>query len=359
MNPPVRLGVVGCGHVAELVHLPVLSRLSEIEVVAVCDRDPKRLAAVAERFAIRARHPDPDDLVADPSVQAVAVLVPPADHVAPAAAALDAGRHVLVEKPLALSLEGADQLVERASGFAGTATVGFNLRWLDSVRRARGLVSAGRLGDVHALHTVLTSNRRFDPTAPQWRRRRELGGGSLVEQGIHHFDLWRFLLGTEIEEVFALAHAGDAGAAVTARTVDGALVQTTLSERSTPTHGIEILGTRACVRLRLTHFDGFELLPQWREDSAPSARLRSALVTLRGLPRGLAELRTGGRFASSYAEQWRRFATAVRRSEAMAPTFEDGRRALEISLAAKQSASTGAPVRPGQARDTLAATGSG
>lgn len=341
----MRLGVVGCGYVAERVHLPVLARLPEVEVVAVADRDHARLISVGDSFEIASRHRNGDDLVADPAVEAVAVLVPPTEHAAPAASALEAEKHVLVEKPLTVSLREADVLVESAARFGGAAMVGFNLRWLDAVQRARELVADGRLGEIEAVRTALTSRRRFDSTAPEWRRQRELGGGSLIEQGIHHFDLWRFLLGSEVEEVFAVAHAGDAGAAVTARMADGALVQTTLSERTTPTHSVEILGTEACLRLRLTHFDGLELVPAGREDSAPAVRVRHLRATLRRLPRALVELRTGGHFASSYAEQWRRFARAARNGTATAPTFDDGRRALEISVAAVRSATTGYPVR--------------
>jgi predicted dehydrogenase len=224
------------------------------------------------------------------------------------------------------------------------AMIGFNLRWLDAVRRARELVADRTLGEVEVLHSALTSHRRFDPTAPDWRRRRDLGGGSLLEQGIHHFDLWRFLLDSEVEQVFAGVHDGDSGAAVSARMSDGVLVQTTLSERTTPTHSLEIFGTRACLRLRLTHFDGLEVIPVGREDSAPRVRARHLCRTLRQLPRAVVELRTGGRFATSYAEQWRRFAAAARSRMAIAPTLEDGRRALEISIAAAGSASTGSPV---------------
>src|SRR5437660_8020226 len=85
---PVRLGVVGCGHVAEVVHLPVLARVPEIEVVALADRDGPRLARVAQRFGVPARHVVAAALVADPRVEAVAVCVPPTEHAEVAGAAL-------------------------------------------------------------------------------------------------------------------------------------------------------------------------------------------------------------------------------------------------------------------------------
>jgi myo-inositol 2-dehydrogenase / D-chiro-inositol 1-dehydrogenase len=340
----VRLGVVGCGYVAEHVHLPVLSRLREVDVVALADRHAARLLRVAERFGVRSAYADVDELVADPAVEAVGVLVPPADHAEVAVAALDAGRHVLVEKPVAASAGDADRLVERAATSAGIAMLGFNHRWLRNVRRARELVGKGALGRIEAVRTTLTSRSRFDADAPEWRRRRELGGGSLLEQGIHHFDLWRFLLGSEVDELYAVAHPADAGAAVTARMSDGVLVQSTLSERTAPINAVEILGREGSLRLRLYHFDGFELVPVDRDESSLAVRARGIASTLRGLPRGLAEMRTGGAFGASYAEQWRQFARAARRGTPVPPTFEDGRRALDIALAAAESASTGEPV---------------
>jgi len=106
------LGIVGCGHVAEVAHLPALARVPEIELVGIAEADPRRAARAAEHAPV---HPSVERLLADPRVEAVAVLVPPAGHVAAAGAALDAGRHVLVEKPLALTVEDAASLVERAT----------------------------------------------------------------------------------------------------------------------------------------------------------------------------------------------------------------------------------------------------
>jgi predicted dehydrogenase len=330
--------------VAELVHLPVLARAPEIEVVAVADRDAGRMERVAQRFGVPARHAEAAALVADPRVEAVAVCVPPVDHARVAGAALDAGKPVLVEKPLTLSLDDADELIDRAARAGVPAMIGFNLRWLATVARARELIAEGRLGPVEAARSAVTSSHRFEPEAPAWRRRRELGGGSLIEQGVHHFDLWRFLLGDEVDEVFALTHPDDAGAAVTGRMAGGALVQTTFSERTTPVHTFEVYGRRACLRLSLTRFDGLELLPVDRHDSAVGTRARSLLAAARAMPRALVRLPRGGVFANSYAAQWTRFAAAVRGAAPATPTLDDGRRALEIALAATASAAQGVPV---------------
>jgi predicted dehydrogenase len=333
---PIGLGIVGCGHVAEVAHLPALARVPSVEVVAVADADGARAAAAAGPGATV--HPSVEALVADPRVEAVAVLVPPREHRAVTEAALAAGRHVLVEKPLALDAADADALVRAASDAGVVAMTGFNLRRLDVIRRAKEVVAGGGIGQVEVLRSVVTTNRRFDPSAPPWRRRRELGGGSLVEQGVHHFDLWRHLLGEEVESVFALVHEHDAGAAVTARTVGGVLIQSTFSERTTPVHTLEVFGRKGCVRVSLSRFDGLEVIGVDSVDSAPATRARAAAQTLRALPRALPELRRGGVFATSYVAQWEDFARAVRSGGPVEPGLEDGRRALAISLAAAQSA---------------------
>ena len=336
------LGIVGCGHVAEVAHLPALARVPEIELVGIAEADPGRASRAAAHAPVFA---SVEALLEDPRVEAVAVLVPPAGHHAVAAAALDAGRHVLVEKPLALTVEDASSLAERAAAAGVVAMTGFNLRRLDVVRQGKALLDAGAVGEIDAVRSVVCSSSRHDASAPAWRRRRDEGGGSFIEQGVHHFDLWRHLLGDEVESVFAFGHEGDAGAAITARTRGGVLVQSTFSERTAPMHSVELVGRDGCLRLSLTRFDGVELLPaDGGGESAPGTRGRAVARALRGLPRGVAEMRRGGAFARSYVEQWRDFAAAVRSGATVAPDLVDGLRSVEISLAAARSADEGQPV---------------
>src|SRR3954447_26833937 len=136
----IRLGIVGCGEVGRHVHLPVLARVAQVDVVAVADPDPARLASAGEVVREAGRYADADALMGDPGVEAVAVLVPPAAHRSVAAAVLAAGKPLFVEKPLAVTLDDADDLVTRGDRAGLPAMVGFNLRWLPALRRARDLV---------------------------------------------------------------------------------------------------------------------------------------------------------------------------------------------------------------------------
>ena len=101
---PIRFGLIGCGRVTETRHLPALQPLEGAEVVALSDISPTRLKEVADVFHIKGRHIDYQQLLSDPSIDAVAVCVPAQFHVEVALAALDAGKHVFWEnsKPFGL-----------------------------------------------------------------------------------------------------------------------------------------------------------------------------------------------------------------------------------------------------------------
>ena len=133
---PVRVGLIGCGRVAQERHLPALESLSSAKVVAVADIDANRLEMVANRFQVVRRATDFRTLVDDPDIDALAVCVPAQRHVVVAIAALAAGKHLLIEKPLALDLEECDLLIEKAAKSISKVTVGFNLRWHRLLREA-------------------------------------------------------------------------------------------------------------------------------------------------------------------------------------------------------------------------------
>jgi predicted dehydrogenase len=356
---PVKLGIVGCGFVAEHRHLPTLRRLPEIHVEAVADADRDRCERVAARFGVPYRYDSVHALLERPEVEAVAVCTPASAHAEVAGAALEAGKHVFVEKPLTLSLEEADALVERARRqSSATAMVGFNLRWHRLVRQAQALLRQGSIGRVTAVVTTLTDARSTVPGLPAWRRQRHLGGGSLLEKLVHHFDLWRFLLDDEADEVFALTRGGqgeDEVTMVTGRMRGGTLVHALASDLTSSSNHVDLYGEEGALGLDLYRFDGLERSMLHDLPGAPVTRVRRVLASAAQLAAGLGEIRHGGLFDATYGAEWRHFAGAVRTSRQADCTFEDGRRALQIALAAAASASVGRPISVAQAPPTVTA----
>jgi myo-inositol 2-dehydrogenase / D-chiro-inositol 1-dehydrogenase len=346
---PLRVGIIGCGRAACNLHLPALGRIGEAEAVALADPSPEALNRAGERFAVARRSSDYRELLADESIEAVCVTAPTYLHTEVALAALDAGKHVLVEKPLALSLDDCDLLVERAAESGVKTMLGFNLRWHRQARRARELARRGDLGKLSLLRTAFVSPTMLSDLPP-WRADPTRGGGLLAMQSVHHLDLWRFLLAEEIEEVFCMAssHAGDAGpgtAVITASTTSGIGVVGAFSAITGRENEFAIHGSDAWLRASFVRFDSLELMPREMGAGDFRWRARRPARSLAEFARAAPALRQGGDYVLSIQREWRQFVDAIRRDGPIECRFEDGREATRILLAVIESAETGAAVR--------------
>jgi myo-inositol 2-dehydrogenase/D-chiro-inositol 1-dehydrogenase len=336
-SPPLRLGFIGCGYVTRSRHLPALARGRSAKAVALADPDAAVLDAAGGACGGARRYRDPRALLADPDVEAVAVCTPAAAHVAHALAALETGRHVFVEKPLALSLADADRLVACAAAHASAVLVGFNLRWHRLTLEARALLRSGAIGRVRAITSVFADPLASQPQLPEWRRRRAQGGGALLDKGVHHFDLWRFLLADEVLAVRGATSSGgidDEVATVTARSAGGVHLAAVVMDTSAVENRMTIHGDAGALCIDFYRSDGLELRGAGALPGAPASRLRRAGASLAALAANAGEVRRGGAFDSAYDRQWRHFAAAARGEEPAGCTALDGRAALAIALAA-------------------------
>lgn len=322
--------------------------------MALADVDPRALERAADRWGIARRYTSTEELVADPDVQAIAVCLPPDLHAAAAIVALESGKHVLVEKPLAHSLEDAERIVRAGREAEGlVATVGFNLRWHRLVVKARELLRGGVLGRIVAIESSFTDPIAMERALPAWRASRRTGGGALFDKGIHHFDLWRFLLGDEVVDVSAMGsarHHEDDTVLVTARSQGGVVAKALLSDVTSTRHELTVFGERNEVSVGLYRFDGLSLTPSGQLPGSPSGRVRAFRQTIGALPQAVRDQRHGGDVMLSYDEQWRSFAAAVTGRERPESSLEDGHKALEIAFAAAESLSTGVTVQLSHAK---------
>jgi myo-inositol 2-dehydrogenase / D-chiro-inositol 1-dehydrogenase len=349
MRKALKVGVIGCGRVTAFRHLPALSRLEDAEVVALADSDAGCLKHVADRFHVPNRFPDLRTLLDTATVDIIAVCVPVQSHAGIALAALDAGKHVFIEKPLTVTLEEADLVHERAKQVNRKVLVGFNFRWHRLILQARALLRRGAVGQVETIRTVFASAHDA-PSA--WQMHRASGGGALFDQAVHVFDLWRFLLESEVEEVFATSRSGpwdDETVTVTARFTNGVLATATCTERTGENNEVEVYGRRGRLQVSCYRFDGLEYFPQGSIPGNGRGRIEAFLRTMKELPGSLPRLRHGGDVLASYHAQWRHFLGAIRDDRPLDCTVADGRRALEVVFAAMASASSRRPVMVAQA----------
>ncbi len=199
MPDKIKIGVIGAGLIAFLRHLPAYQSCREAgkaELVAVADPLEAPARRAAERFGVPHVFTDYRDLLALP-LDAVSVCTPNASHEPIALAALDAGKHVLCEKPLALDYAGARRMHARAEHTGLKTAVNFRYRWMPAAGFVRDLLHGGELGEVYHVYAHYFNGNLHDPTTPlDWRLMRAASGsGALADLGSHLIDLCRFWLG--------------------------------------------------------------------------------------------------------------------------------------------------------------------
>ncbi len=190
-RPGVRVAVLGAGAIAQVVHLPILARMKGVELAAVADRDERTARTIAERYQIQAR--TNEQVFDDPEIDAVVVCTPSHRHEEHVRDALRAGKHVLCEKPLALTEEGVERILEEP-GAGERLAVAMNQRFRPDALALRSFVQSGELGHVYYLKTGWLNRRT--PRGRTWRESKAAaGGGAFMDLGIQMLDLGMWILG--------------------------------------------------------------------------------------------------------------------------------------------------------------------
>ncbi len=190
-------GFIGAGGVARRQMLPAVAGHPEVRVAAVMVRDPARAQALAEQFGAAAAYDQVADLLADDRVEAVYIATPPNVHAELVCAAAAAGKHILLEKPMAIAVADCDAMIAATARAGVTLAVCFPMRHTHTAARLRQLIDSGRLGQVTYLRAQMT---KWYPLAPDaWRADPvQAGGGVLMDLGSHLIDLACYLAGTPI-----------------------------------------------------------------------------------------------------------------------------------------------------------------
>jgi predicted dehydrogenase len=320
-------------------------------VTALSDVVPERLATLASRCPGASAYPDYRAMLDDEGVDLVAVCVPVTRHAEIAAAILRAGKHLFVEKPLALELDDCDRLVELAKQVEAAgprSVVGFNLRSHRLVQRARTIIRSGQLGDIELVRTLWTADWT-GTTRPAWHTSREQGGGALLEIGTHQADLWRWLLDREVEAVHADTRSSafdDQTATMQVRMAGGVLVTGAVSQRSVSHNVVEVLGSRGSLSFSCYHGDSLTVAATGVPRTGMSRRIRPLLAKAAELPGAFQAARAGGDFRMSYVREWEGVVEAIASGGPPPATLHDGRQAAAVLHAALRSAKEGRAVAP-------------
>ena len=194
-DPPIRIGLVGAGAVAQTAHLPAYRRLRKGALVAICDSEPAKLRALRERTGVVHATSSLDEFLALDDLDAVDICLPSHQHADAVIRSLEAGKHVLCEKPLGLSAAEVEAVLAAQERSGRQLVVGMNNRYRDDSILLRKFIQDGALGEVfHARAGWLKRRDRVKPGAWQYERAKS-GGGVVMDLGIQMLDLSLWLAG--------------------------------------------------------------------------------------------------------------------------------------------------------------------
>jgi 1,5-anhydro-D-fructose reductase (1,5-anhydro-D-mannitol-forming) len=327
----LRWGMIGASTIGREWMAPAIAAQPDSVVAAVASANPERARAFASEIGVAKAYGSAADLVADPEIDVVYISTTNELHEPYAVAAAEAGKHVLSEKPLALSLAGARRMVEACRAAGVMMGTNHHLRNAATHRAMRDLVRTGAIGQPRAarvFHAVY-----LPPHLQGWRiDRPEAGGGVILDITVHDADTLRFVLGAEPMEVTAMAASQGMGRAGLEDAIMGVMrfdngVLAQFHDAFTARHA----------------YTGFEV------HGSEGSLYGRDVMTQR--PVGTITLRRDGHeedvpvaHENLYERSVRLFNQAVRGGGAPAATGDDGVRSLAIALAVRESAATGRSV---------------
>jgi len=206
MTETLGIGVIGCGAIACEAHLPNYAANARARLVAVADIDDGRARAAADRFSVPYIYADYRQLVERDDIDAVSVCTPNYLHAEQTIAALQAGKHVLCEKPMAITIAEAEAMIGAAEAAKRQLMVGFTHRFYGFNQMARDVIAEGTLGRPYTIRVRFAHRGPYtswSATSDWFFKSRLAGGGAVLDMGIHALDIARFVLGAEIRSVSA------------------------------------------------------------------------------------------------------------------------------------------------------------
>ncbi len=338
MSKQVNIGVIGTGRIGKLHAENLVYRVAEARVVAVSDVRLEAAKQCAASLGIPNAYEDPRRILDDKNVDAVLICSSTDTHSPLIEAAAEAGKHVFCEKPIDFDLGRIDKALDKVKKAKVKLQIGFNRRFDHNFRKVRDAVAEGKVGKVYSLR--ITSR---DPAPPPIEYVK-VSGGMFLDMTIHDFDMARFLIGSEVEEIYTLAgvmvdpEIGKAG------DVDTALVTLKFANG--------VIGSIDNCRKAVFGYDqraevlGSEGMILTENDRPNTARLATSKAVFEDLPLNFFL----ERYTESYVAEMKSFIKSVVNDTQPEVTGFDGRMPVVMGKAARLSYELGRPVKLSEIR---------
>ena len=328
----LKVGVVGLGRIGQ-VHLENLVYRVPMAKVVAASTPSDTGYAFAQNLGVTALYKDSLKVINHPEVEAIILCSPTDTHLPFIKAATKAGKHIFCEKPLELTVKKIEQIRKMVAQSGVKLQVGFNRRFDPNFAAVQQQVSKGKIGDLHILK--ITSR---DPGPPPIKFIK-VSGGLFMDMTIHDFDMSRFIVGSEVIEVFAKAAVrvdeaiGEAGdidtAVITLKFENGCLAVIDNSRKAVYGYDqrLEIFGSKGMSKIGNTYAD--------------TQQFYDKKGTHRGLPFNFFM----DRYTESYCNEMRAFIASVKNNKPILGTVEDALKATKIAIAANESVRTNKAIK--------------
>ncbi|SFE03995.1 Predicted dehydrogenase [Bacillus sp. OV194] len=332
----IKVGVIGCGSIAQHRHLPEYKNNSQTIIAAVCDINHERADHIAKEYGAIAYY-SYEDLLNDPEIEAVSVCTPNYLHAPISVAALNSGKHVLCEKPMATSLEEAEQMILASEKNGKKLMIAHNQRFVRSHEKAKELIAGGELGRVYSFRTAFghpgPETWSAEGTDSWFFKKEKAFIGAMGDLGVHKTDLIRFILGEEVDEVASFVETSskknatvDDTAVCILKTASGVIgtLAASWSYVSKEDNSTIIYGEKGI--LRLEESPEYSLIAQYKDGSTVNYSLGQIQTNDSG---GQNDSRVIGKFAD-----------CILNDTEPAVSGEEGKRSLAVIIAALKASET-------------------
>ncbi len=342
----MRFGLIGCGWAGEM-RASALARLPGFRLVAVADQDSARALSLSKAYGT-ATETDWKALTRREDLDALIVSTPPPLHAEMCTKALESGKHVLCEKPLARTPAECRQILDAADRSGRLLATGFNLRFYPAIVKAREVLDAGLIGELDHIRSYAGHPGGSEFTHPWVHDAAVMGGGALLDNGIHVIDLTHYFLGGVAEvkgyatgNVWKFSGCEDNGFALLKNPAGKvAFLHASWSEWTGYRFAIEVYGTRGCVRASYPPM----MVRVVRMDK-PGGRPRRSLYLFPKLQ--IVERLRSYRWTvqQSFMKEFEAFAKAALGEKTHLALGLDGLRSVQIAHAVYHSSANGSAVR--------------
>lgn len=329
----IKVGIIGCGRIGRLHAENITSYFRNVQFKTVCDLSIDNTKNWADDLDIKNVCVDFREVIEDPEIKAVFVCSSSDTHAKFIIACAEAGKHIFCEKPIALDIDRIKEALSSVEKAGVKLQIGFNRRFDRNFKKVYDTIKSGKIGKPHILK--ITSRDPAPPPADYIKG----SGGIFLDMTIHDFDMARFLIGSEVEEVYAsgavlidpaIGEAGDVDtAAIVLKFKNGAIGLIDNSRQAVYGYDqrVEVFGSKGCI------------------SAANEFPNNAVLLTEETVSRDKPVYFFLERYKESFIEEARQFFDALIKNTATPVNGNDGLQAVIIGLAARRSLLEGRPVR--------------